>query len=365
MDKFWKIKNEADSETAELLIYGQIVDGMSWSDEDVRLKEFTEDIKSLGGKDLLLRINSPGGDIFAAQAIYNILKAYTGKVTAHIDGICASAATLVACGADSVVMPRNALYMIHNPAVCMWETADSAALSKMAATLDKVKDTVVNVYSAKCGDKVSADEVASLMDDETWMDADEALEKGFIDEVDDYAVKTEMKSDMVIVNSVSMPVKAERLKKIKNSMKKERKTGMSNEELISKIKDLFGIKDNGSEPKEDPEVVKERQRISDLEALKAKDANPYVAAFVNKCKATPGMTVETAKQFVNALAGVKAEPTDDERIKAVMALLKDNLESGASGVKGQPKEGKEDPKMKQQADITDIVTRMNTIRGTK
>lgn len=197
VSKFWKIKNEAGSQDVELYLYGQIAEE-PWRENDKSAKEFADDLAACGGKNITLRINSPGGDIFAAQAIYNVLKAYPGKVTAHIDGICASAATVVACGADKVVMPKNALYMIHNPMACVFDMLDAEALSKMADTLAKVKETVVNVYKDRAGGKMSADEIIRFMDEETWMSAEEALGKGLIDEIDDYAIDAQMKSGLVV-----------------------------------------------------------------------------------------------------------------------------------------------------------------------
>ena len=182
MSKFWKIKNEVENASVELYLYGQIAEE-PWRENDKSAKEFADDLAACGGKNITLRINSPGGDIFAAQAIYNVLKAYPGKVTAHIDGICASAATVVACGAGKVVMPKNALYMIHNPRACVFDMLDAEELSKTADALVKVEKTIVNVYKDRAGGKMSVDEIIRFMDEETWMSAEEALENGLIDEI--------------------------------------------------------------------------------------------------------------------------------------------------------------------------------------
>ncbi len=373
MNRFWTIKNEADSETAELMIYGQIAEH-SWFESDVEPKQFADDVNACGGKDILLRINSPGGDIFAAQAICNVLKAYKGKVTAHIDGLCASAATVVACGADTVVMPRNALYMIHNPMAIVFDQLDAKALIKMAATMEKVKETIVNVYAAKAGDKSNADEIKTLMDEETWMSADDALAKGLIDEIDDFNVQTEMKAGFMVVNSISMPIKDKELDKIKNAMRKKEGNEMENNELISRIKAILGMepvnKAKAPEPKpkqtEDPKAEAERQRMLALDGLKAENANPYVVAAINACKAMPGMTAEQAKPILDALTTVKAEPKEDERIQAIAQLIKDQMESGATGVSPVPQtNGKDNKQVNDQAKVADIVARMNKIREGK
>lgn len=366
VSKFWKIKNEAGSANVELYLYGQIAE-RPWNENDKGAKEFADDLLACEGKDITLRINSPGGDIFAAQAIYNVLKAYPGKVTAHIDGICASAATVVACGAGKVIMPRNALYMIHNPMACVFDMLDAEALSKMADTLAKVKETVVNVYKDRAGDKMSADEIIRLMNEETWMSAEEALDKGLIDEIDDYAIDAQMKSGLVVVNSISMPVKDREAEKIRQVMEARKRKGtnkMNDSDLISKLKALLG--DKPKEPKEDIKAAAERQRITDIEALAGEEANPYVDAVIASCKGVPGMTAEAVKPIVDALKSVHVEPKEDEKLAAIRALIEDNMQSGASSVKAEPKmAGVNADRAKSQAAVADIVARMNKYRGTK
>ena len=339
MNKFWTIKNEANSDTVELLIYGQIADH-SWFGDEATPKQFADDINACNGKDILLRINSPGGDIFAAQAMYNVLKAYKGKVTAHIDGLCASAATVVACGAENVVMPRNALYMIHNPMAVVIDQLDARALTKMAETMDKVKETIVSVYASKAGDKSSEDEIKQLMDDETWMSADDALAKGLIDEIDDFGVEAQMKAGFMVVNSISMAVKDGEMEKIKNVMHKKKGNGMGYNEFITELKNILGM---------EPE-----------------NKNPYIVAAIDACKSMPGMTVEQVKPIVDALMGVKVEPKNDERLQAIAQLINDQMESGAAGVNPVPQlNGKDDKQKKDQAKVADIVARINKIREGK
>nr|DAJ13634.1 MAG TPA: putative ATP dependent Clp protease [Caudovirales sp. ct8Ze27] len=369
VSKFWKIKNEAGSANVELYLYGQIAEG-SWNENDKGAKEFADDLLACEGKDITLRINSPGGNIFSAQAIYNVLKAYPGKVTAHIDGICASAATVVACGAGKVVMPKNALYMIHNPMTYVFDMVDAEALSKMADTLAKVKETIVNVYKDRAGDKMSVDEIIRFMDEETWMSAEEALDRGLIDEIDDYAIDAQMKSGLVVVNSISMPVKKREAEKIRRVMKTEERkktTEMNDSDLISKIKALLGDKPKApkEEPKEDIEAA-ERQRITALEALTGEEANPYVDAVIASCKGVPGMTAEAAKPIVDAVKAVHVEPKEDTKLAAIRDLIEDNMQSGASSVKAVPQMSAADTeKAKNQAAVADIVARMNKYRGTK
>lgn len=373
MNKFWTIKNKADSDTVELLIYGQIAD-RSWFGDEATPKQFADDINACNGKDILLRINSPGGDIFAAQAMYNVLKAYKGKVTAHIDGLCASAATVVACGAENVVMPRNALYMIHNPMAVVIDQLDARALTKMAETMDKVKETIVSVYASKAGDKSSEEEIKQLMDDETWMSADDVLAKGLIDEIDDFGVEAQMKAGFMVVNSISMAVKDGEMEKIKNVMHKKKGNGMGYNEFITELKNILGMEpvnkakvpEPKAKPVEDPKAVAERQRMLAFDKMKAENKNPYIVAAIDACKSMPGMTVEQAKPIVDALMGVKVEPKNDERLQAIAQLINDQMESGAAGVNPVPQlNGKDDKQKKDQAKVADIVARINKIREGK
>lgn len=361
--KFWEIKNKATDEKAELLLYGEISDRTWWGDE-VTPRQFADDLSTCNGKDLVVRINSPGGDVFAAQAIYNLLKSYAGDVTVHIDGICASAATVVACAGNKVIMPDNALYMIHNPHAVLIDTYDAVGLSKLESELHAVKKTITNVYQKKCGDAMSAENISRAMDEETWMGADEALTFGFIDEIDNnFAIKTNMKSDTLIVNSVALPTKGRNMDKITSIIEKKKGENMKDNEMISKIKAVLGIKEDKSE---DPKIAEKRRRIADLDALRAEDKNPFVEAIIDTCKKSDGMKAETVKPIVDSVLAVKVEDKPDEKLRAIMKIIQDNVESGADGVRPTPKHTPEDDeKQKLEANINDIVNRANKMRGNK
>jgi ATP-dependent Clp protease, protease subunit len=124
-----------------------------------------------------LRLNSPGGTVFDAVAIYNALKRHAGPVSVWIDGIAASAASYVAMAGDEVVMPENAFLMIHDPSGVVFGTADD--MRAMAEALDKIKGSLVAGYAAKSGG--AEDDIVALMAKETWLDAAEAMELGFAD----------------------------------------------------------------------------------------------------------------------------------------------------------------------------------------
>lgn len=126
-----------------------------------------------------LRLNSPGGSVFDAVAIYNALKRHAGEITVWIDGIAASAASYIAMAGDTIVMPENAFLMIHDPSGLVMGTAED--MRSTAEALDKVKGSLIQGYAAKSGK--SDDEIAALMAAETWLDAKDALDFGFIDRI--------------------------------------------------------------------------------------------------------------------------------------------------------------------------------------
>ncbi|MCK7513853.1 MAG: ATP-dependent Clp protease proteolytic subunit [Desulfobacterales bacterium] len=162
----------------EIEIYEQIGDGF-WS-EGIGAKSFSRDLKALGDIDQLdVRINSPGGSVFEGTAIYNILKAHKAQKTVYVDGIAASIASVIAMAGDTVVMPENAIMMIHNPFGLVQGNAED--MRKMADALDKVKTAIISAYAAKSG--MSDQDISDLMDDETWMTAQEAKDRGFADTV--------------------------------------------------------------------------------------------------------------------------------------------------------------------------------------
>jgi ATP-dependent Clp protease protease subunit len=136
-------------------------------------------LDAMGGKDVDLFINSPGGDVFEARAIYSRLKGYTGAVRAHIDGLAASAATTVAMGAHSRSMTDGAFFMIHNS----WTLAfgDKNDFGKTAALLDQIDGAIAKDYVAAT--VLGIEEVQSMMDDETWLSAADAKTYGLVDDV--------------------------------------------------------------------------------------------------------------------------------------------------------------------------------------
>ena len=150
----------------------------SWFDDDVTPQLFKEELFA-GDGDITVWINSPGGDCVAAAQIYNMLMDYKGKVTVKIDGIAASAASVIAMAGTKVQMSPVSMLMIHNPMTVAY--GDSAEMQKAIEMLASVKDSIINAYEIKTG--LSRTKLSHLMDAETWMDANKAVELGFADEI--------------------------------------------------------------------------------------------------------------------------------------------------------------------------------------
>lgn len=189
--QFWQFRNETDEE-AELILYGDISDTSWWGDE-VTPKQFAEDLKGVGAvSNITVRINSGGGDVFAAQAIGNLLEQHSANVTAKIDGLCASAATIIACHCNKVVAANDSTYMIHPVKMGLFGYADAVTLKQYIDALDAIRDNIVTLYAKKTGrDK---DEVAAQMDATSWWTGAEAKDNGFVDELIDDTEETEVEN---------------------------------------------------------------------------------------------------------------------------------------------------------------------------
>ena len=185
MKKFWNWKNQTqmNQETQEtvttrtLFLNGTIAEE-SWFDDDITPALFKEELLS-GSGDITVWINSPGGDCVAAAQIYNMLMDYKGNVTVKIDGIAASAASVIAMAGTKVMVSPVSMLMIHNPATMAF--GDSAEMQKAIAMLEEVKESIINAYEIKTG--LSRAKISHLMDAETWMNANMAIELGFADEI--------------------------------------------------------------------------------------------------------------------------------------------------------------------------------------
>lgn len=344
--KFWQVKNEVNG-NSEILLYGPIAGERSWWGDEVTPRSFAEDLESLGGKDVTVRINSGGGDVFAAHAIHNQLVAYKGRVTVVIDGLAASAATIIAVAGDRIIMPSNALFMIHNPAIGLSDYYGADELLKAAEALNTIKGSIVAAYRKRC--KASAEELAAMMDAETWMGAAECMEKGFVDEIQG-SVSPVLNGSSLIVNSINFDMKNfKNQDALKACLNKKVEVQSMNNKLEAFLNSL-GLKlddnlqaapaQNAAPAVHEPQPVidaeqiaknaveAERQRVAALEAMDGGD-NQAVTAIIAEAKKN-GKTADDVKPYINAVKTIP--PAQNAAQQLVANMIGDNKESGVEGI---------------------------------
>ncbi len=211
--KFWIWKNQVENEdkVRVLSINGTIAED-SWFDDDVTPKLFKEDLFSEDG-DVVIWLNSPGGDCIAASQIYSMLMDYPFNITVKIDGIAASAASVIAMAGTKVLLAPTALMMIHNPMTVAFGNHED--MKKAIDMLNQVKESIINAYELKTNQPRV--KLSKLMDSETWMNANKAIELGFADGLLEDSKKTN------IENSYSFSgknIESKLINKITNKYKK-------------------------------------------------------------------------------------------------------------------------------------------------
>ena len=324
--KFWNLVKNDEEKSAELILYGSIGSDEYW--DDISDKVFKQDIENLGDvENIILHINSPGGSVFSAVAIANTLKNHKAKITANIDGLAASAATIITSACDTVKMPKNALFMVHNPITFAY--GNNQDMKKTLEMLDKVKDSIIETYLNKA--KTDKETLSELMDNETWMNAEEAKEYGFIDEILDENVEKEVIENKLIINNMAFDISrfknfkekkiqeprvinisvnstgnseeiADKFRDTLNSTENQKNKGgnMTLEELKNKFPELYNqIFNEGKEAG----ITKERERMREIDNL---DVSNYSELVENAKYNEP---VEASVLAVNILNKQKEERT--------------------------------------------------------
>jgi ATP-dependent Clp protease protease subunit len=181
-NKYWKMQSLGNNE-ADIHLFGEVVSsGYEWSDSDTSATTFKQELDALGSvNNINLHINSPGGSVFEGVAIGNMLKQHPAKVNVYIDGLAASIASVIAMCADTIFMPSNAMMMVHNP--WSWAVGNAADMRKQADTLDAIGESMKLTYLEKAGDKLDAATLTSLLDNETWLSAQDCINYGLADEI--------------------------------------------------------------------------------------------------------------------------------------------------------------------------------------
>ena len=306
--KFWNVMRNEEEKSAELILYGSIGHDEDW--DDISDKAFKQDIENLGDvENITLHINSPGGSVFSAIAIANTLKNHKAKVTANIDGIAASAATIITSACDIVRMPKNAHFMIHNPMTFAY--GNNQDMEKTLNMLNKVKDSIIETYLYKSN--TDKETLSELMNEETWMDAETAKEYGFIDEIINEEIEEEIIENKLIINNMAFDIskfknfKAEKTNKLQdaivtnnfeNNKKEEEK--MTLEELKNKFPELYDqVFNEGKEAG----INKENERMKAIDEMKISKYTEKVEASELAMKVLKKQNEEKAEK----LEGLKNE----------------------------------------------------------
>lgn len=201
---FWKIKNLANDEV-ELILYGDIVANADWWQDDLFItpRSFLDEVGKLkNASAITIRINSNGGDVFVATAIYNQLMNIKARKTVIIDGICASSATIIAMAGDIIKIPKNAFFMIHDPTIGAYGWLGVEELENMKELLVKCKQSIIEAYKTKTN--LSDEQLSDLMSKTTWFLGQEAVENGFCDEVITQDIVIQNSGEFCIINNLKI-----------------------------------------------------------------------------------------------------------------------------------------------------------------
>ncbi|WP_422482438.1 head maturation protease, ClpP-related [Pleomorphochaeta sp. DL1XJH-081] len=234
--KFWQWKNQSEDEgRARILELSGTIAEESWFDDDITPEQFRSELFADSGE-VTVWINSPGGDCIAASRIYAMLMDYPGAITVKIDGIAASAASVIAMAGTKVLMAPTALMMIHNPMTLAY--GNHQDMQKAIGMLDEVKESIVNAYEIKTN--LTRAKISHLMDNETWMNAKKAIELGFADAI------------------------LEDAKKVSNGVSYAFSTRTSQLSLLNKITETYAITEDQEPPEQGRAALGELEKRLNL-----------------------------------------------------------------------------------------------------
>lgn len=293
MNKNWyNIKAEASSKSADVYIFDEI------GTFGLTAQSFIEEIKSYKDTPMSLHINCVGGDVFEGMAIYNVLKKRTARTTVYIEGIAASMGSVIALAGDEVVMAENSLFMIHNA----WGGAmgEATEIRKTAALLDKISGEIADIYTKKTN--LPYNRVKEMMDEETWLSADEAFNLGFIDSISD-AIKVAAKYDVSKFKNITD-------KEIQNKLS----VNLKSKKMTEELKNWFNAKVEEIITKVKASNESETEDVKEVEVMMAdeKEVSEKLTGFEAK--------VTELDSFVAELVGEKETLTQEvERLNALLS----------------------------------------------
>ena len=332
MEKWYNINNMASTSIVDVYIFDEI------GSYGVNAQSFIEEIKAYRKKPMNLHINCVGGDVFDGMAIYNVIKKRTAETTVYIEGIAASMGSVIALAADNVVIAENSLFMIHNA----WGGAmgEASEMRKTANLLEKISNEIADIYVKKT--KLPYDKVKDMMDEETWLNADEALELGFVDSISD-AIKVAAKYDVSKFKNIT---NEEIVNKLNVNLKSKKMTDELKNWFNNKVDDIIArVKSEKSENK----GVDSNKEVEITIADEAQVLNKLVD-FETKVTELNGSIAE--------LEGEKATLTEEvERLNAL--LSKANAKGTEISTDGDPAVVTKNVESKEDAFWNGLVAKMN------
>lgn len=285
--------------TVDINLYGPVIDAAGWFTDETKVitphkvKAALDDAANAG--QINVHINSPGGSVFAGQAIYNMIRQHPANVTVYVDGIAASIASIIAMAGNKIIMPPGAMMMVHNPLLSIWGAYEASDMREMADFLDKVKESLVATYQSRVKNKTK-DEIVAIMDATTWLTAADAVDMGFADEIEGLpAVTASMSGTVLNIGGINfdlsgfdkLPVINLAAPKSPTTTNKEEET-LNLEDLKSKYPELYNqVLQEG--------VTAERTRMKALDDVQL----PGHDDLVNKARYESGASAqEVAMQII-------------------------------------------------------------------
>ena len=362
-DMFSSVKNSFGETIGYIDLFDEI--GESWGQNGA--KDFIEQYRELEKtcSKIVININSPGGSVFTGQQIASYIKSSKIYTECHIGALCASIATVIACACDKVIMPSNSLWMSHSP--ISGQGGNAHDLRKMADFLDKIEETILNIYEDKCGGKKTRDELRAITTGEdndgqgTWLDAYECLEIGFIDEVSHslaIAAKYTGPSNVIIngtnidLSNFKNTTKLKELIENKNSnnleetnMSEIQKSGLGAiiDEIANHAKSLFGVK-NEVEPETQVEATEE---VIDTEPVAQEEE---ITQEVPDVEETEAEETEAQEEIIEPSAEVTEEIEPSEETEPVANV---ELDIANEDVAGAEEQSTEEPEVEETEEVTE------------
>mgnify|MGYP001215329641 FL=1 len=298
MNRWYDFKNETSRGIVDVYIFDEI------GNFGVSAQSFIEEIKSHKGSPMNIHVNCVGGDVFEGMAIYNVIKKRSAKTTVYIEGIAASMGSVIALAADRVIMAENSLFMIHNA----WggATGEARDMMKTAKLLEKISGEIADIYTKKTG--MPYDKVKDMMDEETWLSAEEAYDLGFVDSISD-AIKVAAKYDVSKFKNITSE---EILSKLSINQNSKKMTDELKNWFNAKVEDIIkSVKAEKSEAEAEEVVVNVADndeivaKLTDFE-VKVTELNGLIADLEGE-----KLTLTEEVERLNALAN-KAEAKGTE-----------------------------------------------------